>query len=89
MESRPTVVQVPPSSILPAPSRVDPSRWRSFRAFPLIGQVAIWFAVVLSALVGVGIVGAIAAGPKPVSPAVAAVEGSAAPTATTPAATST
>ena len=89
MESRPTLVQVPPSSILPAPGRVHPSRWRSFRAFPLIGQVAIWFAVVLSALVGVGIVGAIAAGPKPGPPAVAAVEGSAAPTTTAPAATTT
>ena len=55
----------------------------------MIGQVAIWFAVVLSALVGVGIVGAIAAGPRPAPPAVAAVEGSAAPTTTTPAATTT
>ena len=89
MESRPTLVQVPPSSILPAPGRVHPSRWRSFRAFPLIGQVTIWFAVVLSALVGVGIVGAIAAGPKSGPPAVAAVEGSAAPTTTAPAATTT
>ncbi|MEY2444352.1 MAG: micrococcal nuclease, partial [Ilumatobacteraceae bacterium] len=68
------VVQPPPSPLPPPSGPVaaptpsppaDRSRWRSFRAFPALGQVGIWFGVAASALLGVGIVGAIAAGPKP------------------------
>jgi endonuclease YncB( thermonuclease family) len=47
----------------PPPSQT--SRWRSFRGFPILGQIGIGFGVALAALLGVGIVGAIAAGPKP------------------------
>jgi endonuclease YncB( thermonuclease family) len=45
----------------------------------MLGQVGIWFAVALSALLGLGIVGAIAAGPQP-APTVAATTTSAATT---------
>jgi Excalibur calcium-binding domain/Staphylococcal nuclease homologue len=53
----------PPPS--PPSPRSGPSRWRSFRAFPLLGQIAVWTGVSLSALLGIGFVGAIAAGPTP------------------------
>jgi endonuclease YncB( thermonuclease family) len=67
-------VQTPPHPIFPAPGLPLPaptntrsdghSKWRSFRALPILGQIGIWSGVALSTLLGVGMVGAIAAGPK-------------------------
>ncbi len=77
MQTPPTSNLPPPSGpiALPVPSQSDDrSKWRHFRSLPLLGQLGIWFAIALSVLLGVGIVGAIAAGPEPEVEIVPAVE---------------
>jgi micrococcal nuclease len=66
-------------------------RWRTFRAFPVLGQMFIWFVVALCALLGLGFAGAIAAAPKPAAtvPAVRSADPIPPTTTTTTQATST